>query len=150
MTAGKLNRGTAYAILPDQDNFLARFADSYQRLLDAVNTRAPGMVRTEKLARQRAGYPPPYGPNPSAPTRGALAPLELAAERLHVPEDLPYTPKLLAATFLGSFEKDPADRFPALLEGKGNGLMTERAMATAVPEEFVTALVSRALTQMPL
>ena len=142
--------GTAYAILPDSDSFLARFADSYQRLLASVNERAPGMDRAEKTARQRTGYPPAYAPNPSAPTRGALAPLELAAERLHVPEDLPYTPKLLAATCMGSFDKDPADRFPALLEGKGNGLMTERAMATAVPEEFVTALVSRALSEMPL
>lgn len=142
--------GTAYAILPDRDDFLARFADSYQRLLAAVNERAPGMSRTEKAARQRTGYPMPYAPNPSAPTKGALAPLELAAERLHVPEDLPYTPKLLAATFMGSFDKDPADRFPALLEGKGNGLMAERAMATAVPEEFVSALVSRALSEMPL
>lgn len=142
--------GTAYAILPDKDNFLTRFAESYQRLLAAVNERAPGMDRTEKTARQRAGYPAPYAPNPSAPTRGALAPLELAAERMRVPEDLPYTPKLLAATFMGSFDKDPADRFPALLDGKGTGLMTERAMATAVPEEFVTALVSRALAEMPL
>lgn len=142
--------GTAYAIVPDKDPFLARFAESYQRLLAAVNERAPGMDRTEKTARQRAGYPAPYAPNPSAPTRGALAPLELAAERMRVPGDLPYTPKLLAATFMGSFDKDPADRFPALLDGKGNGLMTERAMATAVPEEFVTALVSRALAEMPL
>ena len=60
--------GTAYAILPDQDRFLERFADSYQRLLAAVNQRAPGMDRTEKTARQRAGYPLPYAPNPSAPT----------------------------------------------------------------------------------
>ena len=142
--------GTAYAILPDRDGFLGRFAEQYQRLLAEVNQRAPGMDRTEKTARQRAGYPAPYAPNPSAPTRGALAPLELAAERLRVPEDLPYTPKLLAATFMGSFDKDPADRFPALLDGKDGSLMTERAMATAVPEEFVTALVSRALTQTPL
>ena len=67
-----------------------------------------------------------------------------------MPEDLPYTPKLLAATFMGSFDKDPADRFPALLDGKDNGPMTERAMAAAVPEEFVTALVSRTLTETPL
>lgn len=142
--------GTAYAILPDAGDFLTRFAESYQRVLTAVDERAPGMRRTEKLARQRAGYPPPYGPDLCAPTRGALAPLELAAERVHVPEDLSYTPKLLAATFMGSFDKDPADRFPTLLEGKGNNLMTERAMATAVPEEFVTALVSCALAKMPL
>ena len=54
------------------------------------------------------------------PTRGALALLELAAERVGVPEDVPYTPKLLAATFMGSFDKDPADRFPALLDGRDN------------------------------
>ena len=137
--------GTAYAILPDRDGFLARFAVQYQQLLAAVNRRAPGMDKVEKTARQRSGYPAPFAPNPSAPTRGAMAPLELAAERLHVPEDLPYSPKLLAATFMGSFDKDPADRFPALLEGKEGSLVTERAMATAVPEEFVTALVSRAL-----
>ena len=142
--------GTAYAILPDNDGFLGRFAENYQRLLAQINERAPGIDRVERTARQRAGYPAPFAPNASAPTRGALAPLELAAERLHVPEDLPYTPKLLAATFMGSFDKDPADRFPALLDGKDNGLMTERAMAAAVPEEFVTALVSRTLTETPL
>lgn len=142
--------GTAYAILPDRDGFLARFAAQYQQLLAEVNRRAPGMDRVEKTARQCSGYPAPFAPNPSAPTRGAIAPLELAAERLHVPEDLPYTPKLLAATFMGSFDKDPADRFPALLEGKEGSLVTERAMATAVPEEFVTALVSRALAETPL
>ena len=142
--------GTAYAILPDRDGFLARFAVQYQQLLAAVNRRAPGMDKVEKTARQRSGYPAPFAPNPSAPTRGAMAPLELAAERLHVPEDLPYSPKLLAATFMGSFDKDPADRFPALLEGKEGSLVTERAMATAVPEEFVTALVSRALAETPL
>ncbi len=92
----------------------------------------------------------PYAPNPSAPTRGALAPLELAAERVGVPEDMPYPPKLLAATFMGSFDKDPADRFPALLDGKENTLVTERAIAAAVPEEFVTALVSRTLSEMPI
>lgn len=142
--------GTAYGILPDSDGFLARFAETYQRILAQVNARAPGMDRVERSARQRAGYPQPFAPNPSAPTRGALAPLELACERLHVPEDLSYTPKLLAATFLGSFDKDPADRFPALLDGKEGSLVAERAMAAAVPEEFVTALVSRALTETPL
>ncbi|EFB76408.1 patatin-like phospholipase family protein [Subdoligranulum variabile] len=140
--------GTAYAIQPDPDAFLSRFAEGYQRLLAEVNARAPGMDRVEKSARQRTGYPAPFAPNPSAPTRGALAPLELACERLHVPEDLAYTPKLLAAAFLGSFDKDPADRFPALLSGKDGSLVAERALATAVPEEFVTALVSRVLTGM--
>ena len=71
-------------------------------------------------------------------------------ERVGVPEDIPYTPKLLAATFMGSFDKDPADRFPALLEGKENTLVTERAIAAAVPEEFVTALVSKTLSEMPI
>lgn len=141
--------GTAYGIQPDGEGFLARFADSYQRLLAEVAVRAPEAERLEKSARQRMGYPAPYAPNPSAPTRGALAPLELAAERLRVPEDLPYTPKLLAVTFLGSFDKDPADRFPALLDGGDGSLVAERAVAAAVPEEFVTALVSRALAETP-
>lgn len=140
--------GTAYAIRPDSDNFLDRFAERYQRLLAEANARAPGIDRVEKSARQRTGYPAAFAPNPSAPTRGALAPLELACERLHVPEDLAYTPKLLAAAFLASFDKDPADRFPTLLDGKDGSLVAERALATAVPEEFVTALVSRALTGM--
>ena len=104
----------------------------------------------EKNARQRANYPAPYAPNPSAPTRGALAPLELAAEHVGVPEDMPYTPKLLAATFMGSFDKDPADRFPALLDSRDNTLVTERAIAAAVPEEFVTALVSKTLGELPI
>ena len=104
----------------------------------------------EKNARLRANYPAPYAPNPSAPTRGALAPLELAAEHVGVPEDMPYTPKLLAATFMGSFDKDPADRFPALLDGRDNTLVTERAIAAAVPEEFVTALVSKTLGKLPI
>ena len=142
--------GTAYAILPSGDDFLARFAAQYQRLLAEAEARSPGLDRLEKLARQRAGYPPPFAPNASAPHAGALAPLELAAERLHVPEDLPYTPKLLAATFMGSFDKDPADRFPALLDGKEGSAVAERAVAAAVPEEFVTALVSRALAETPL
>ena len=142
--------GTAYAILPSDDDFLARFAAQYQRLLAEAEARSPGLDRLEKLARQRAGYPPPFAPNARAPTRGALAPLELAAERLHVPEDLPYTPKLLAATFMGSFDKDPADRFPALLGDKDGSAVAERAVAAAVPEEFVTALVSRALAETPL
>lgn len=142
--------GTAYAIQPEEDGFLARFAGQYQRLLRAVMARAPEIDRVEKSARQRTGYPPPYAPDPSAPTRGALAPLELAAERLHVPEDLPYTPKQLAAALVASFDKDPADRFPALLDGKDSGLVAERALAAAVPEEFVTALVSLTLAETTL
>ena len=53
-------------------------------------------------------------------------------------------------TFMGSFDKDPADRFPALLGGKDGSAVAERAVAAAVPEEFVTALVSRALAETPL
>ena len=146
----KVNGGTAYAMLPDNEEFLARFAEQYQKLLAEVCARAPEIDLVEKNARQRANYPAPYAPNPSAPTRGALAPLELAAERVGVPEDVPYTPKLLAATFMGSFDKDPADRFPALLDGRDNTLVTERAIAAAVPEEFVTALVSKTLGELPI
>ena len=51
---------------------------------------------------------------------------------------------------MGSFDKDPADRFPALLDGKEGSLVAEKAMAAAVPEEFVVALVSRTLADMPL
>ena len=98
----------------------------------------------------RRCYPAPFAPNPSAPTAAALAPLELAAEHVGVPEDMPYTPKLLAATFMGSFDKDPADRFPALLDGRDSTLVTERAIAAAVPEEFVTALVSKTLGELPI
>ena len=142
--------GTAYAMLPDNEEFLARFAEQYQKLLAEVCARAPEIDLVEKNARLRANYPAPYAPNPSAPTRGALAPLELAAEHIGVPEDMPYTPKLLAATFMGSFDKDPADRFPALLDGRDNTLVTERAIAAAVPEEFVTALVSKTLGKLPI
>ena len=143
--------GTAYAILPDTDGFLARFADSYQRCLADVCARVPELALFERTARQRMNYPAPYAPNPSAPTRGALAPLELAAERAGVPADLPYTPKLLAATFMGSFDKDPADRFADLWDGKERAeTVAERAIAAAVPEEFVTALVSHTLSNLGL
>lgn len=142
--------GTAYAIQPDNSGFLARFAQSYQQVLAAAAARAPGLDRIEKTARQRTGYPPPFAPDPSAPTRGALAPLELACERLRVPEDLAYTPGQLAAAFTGSFDRDPADRFPCLLYGREGSPAAERALAAAMPEEFVAALVSRALTGMSL
>ena len=106
--------GTAYAMLPDNEEYLAHFAERYQKLLAEVCARAPEIDLVEKNARQRANYPAPYAPNPSAPTRGALAPLELAAERVGVPEDIPYTPKLLAATFMGSFE----DKFLICIFGR--------------------------------
>ena len=132
--------GTAYGILPDSSAFLKNFAERYQLRLAEVAARSPAIDLVEKTARQLANYPAPFAPNPSAPTAAALAPLELAAEHLNVPADMPYTPKLLAATVMGSFEKDPADRFPALLDGKDGSLVAEKAMAAAAPEEFVTAL----------
>ena len=129
--------GTAYGILPDSSAFLKNFAERYQLRLAEVAARSPAIDLVEKTARQLANA-------------AALAPLELAAEHLNVPADMPYTPKLLAATVMGSFEKDPADRFPALLDGKDGSLVAEKAMAAAVPEEFVTALVSRTLADVPL
>ena len=38
----------------------------------------------------------------------------------------------------------------ALLDGRDNTLVTERAIAAAVPEEFVTALVSKTLGELPI
>jgi hypothetical protein len=32
-----------------------------------------------------------------------------------VPSEVPYTPKLLALTFMGQCDKDPADRYKTLL-----------------------------------
>ena len=49
---------------------------------------------------------------------------------------------------MASFDKDPADRFPALLDGEEAALVAERALAAAVPEEFVTGLVSKVLAEM--
>ena len=65
-----------------------------------------------------------------------------------MPADMP-TPKLLAQEKSGTV-KDPADRFPALLDGKDGSIVAEKAMAAAAPEEFVTALVSRTLADVPL
>ena len=135
-------------MLPDHEEYLALFAERYQKKLAEICARAPEIDLVEKNARQRATYPAPYAPNPSAPYRGALAPLELAAERCGVPEDVTYTPKQLAAAFMASFDKDPADRFPALLDGEEAALVAERALAAAVPEEFVTGLVSKVLAEM--
>ena len=147
VTLHSLDKNALVSILTEPKNALVK---QYQKLLAEVCARAPEIDLVEKNARLRANYPAPYAPNPSAPTRGALAPLELAAEHVGVPEDMPYTPKLLAATFMGSFDKDPADRFPALLDGRDNTLVTERAIAAAVPEEFVTALVSKTLGELPI
>ena len=140
--------GTAYGILPDEDDFLPKFAQSYQLHLAQACARAPELAMTERAARQRGGYPPAFAQNLLAPTRGALAPLELAAERLGVSPEMPYTPKLLALTFMGSYDKDPAERFATLLDGKEGSLVGERAMAVAAPEEFMVALVSRALADV--
>ena len=82
-------------------------------------------------------------------TRGAIAPLELAAEMVDVPSEVPYTPKLLALTFMGQCDKDPADRYKTLLGREEGNILGEAAMATAVPEDFVTALVSHTLSKMP-
>ncbi|MGN0984593.1 MAG: patatin-like phospholipase family protein [Gemmiger sp.] len=142
--------GTAYAILPSGDGFLARFAEAYQSTLQQVLERAPELKLAETLARQLKRYPAPFEEDPAAPTAGALAPLELAAETMQVPPDVPYTAKLLALTFMGSFDKDPADRFPALLKGEDGSLLGERAMAAAAVEDFVTALVSQTLSHVSL
>ena len=58
------------------------------------------------------------------------------------------TAKLLALTFLGSFDRDPADKFPILLGKQEGNVVGEAAMAAAAPEEFVTALVSHTLSGM--
>ena len=137
--------GTAYAMLPDNEEFLARFAEQYQKLLaeSAPAHRKLTLWRKTRGSAQTTRHPTHR--TRVRPPAAHSAPLELAAEHVGVPEDMPYTPKLLAATFMGSFDKDPADRFPALLDGRDNTLVTERAIAAAVPEEFVTALVSKTL-----
>ena len=139
--------GTAYPILPSGDGFLAAFAPAYNKLLAEVVTRVPALAMAEAAARKLHNYPPVFEKAPDAPTAGALAPLELAAEHLNVPPDIAYTPKMLALTFMGSFDKDPADKFPALLGGEGV-LVGEAAMAAAAPDDFVAALVSAAIGGM--
>lgn len=140
--------GTAYALLPDPDGFLPRFAAAYQQQLSAAIARAPTLALAETMARQCRAYPAPFSQNLLAPTRGASAPLELAAEKMDVPPEEPYTPRLLALTFLGSFDRDPADRFRVLLGREEGNQIGETAMAAAVPEDFVTALVSHTLQEM--
>ena len=140
--------GTAYAILPAKDDFAARFVAAYRDELAKAAQRAPTLWLTESMARQVKNYPPVYDRDPSAPTAAGLAPLELAAERMQVPPDTPMTAKILALTFLGSFDRDPADRFPVLLGQEEGSAVGEAAMAAAQPEEFVTALVSHTLSGM--
>lgn len=103
--------GTAYGILPDENSFMQDFAVEYQAQLSAAISRAPTLALTEALARQHKHYPAAFSENLTAPTRGAIAPLELAAEMVDVPSEVPYTPKLLALTFMGQCDKDPADRY---------------------------------------
>lgn len=140
--------GTAYALLPDPDGFLPKFAAAYQQQLSAAVSRAPTLALAETMARQRRDYPAPFSQNLLAPTRGASAPLELAAEKMNVPPEEPYTPRLLALTFLGSFDRDPADRFRVLLGREEGNHIGETAMAAAAPDDFVTALVSHTLQEM--
>ena len=54
-----------------------------------------------------------------------------------------------ALILLGSCDKDPADRYKTLLGREEGNILGEAAMATAVPEDFVTALVSHTLSKMP-
>ena len=140
--------GTAYALLPDPDGFLPKFAAAYQQQLSAAVSRAPTLALAETMARQRRDYPAPFSQNPLAPTRGASAPLELAAEKMNVPPEEPYTPRLLALTFLGSFDRDPADRFRVLLGREEGNHIGGTAMAAAAPDDCVTALVSHTLQEM--
>lgn len=141
--------GTAYGIRPDENGFMQRFAAEYQAQLSAVITRVPAMALLEPMARQRKHYPPAFADNLTAPTRGALAPLEMAAEMMGVPYEVTYTPKVLAVTFKGLCEKDPAERYKGLLGREAGNPLAEAAMAATVPEDFIVALVSHTLSKMP-
>lgn len=140
--------GTAYALLPDPDGFLTQFAAAYQQQLAAAISRAPTLALAENMARQRKEYPAPFSQNLQAPTRGASAPLELAAEKMNVPPEEPYTPRGLAQAFLRSFDRDPADRFRVLLGREEGNHLGETALAAAAPEDFIKALVSHTLREM--
>ena len=140
--------GTAYAILPADDGFAADFAATYRAALADAAARAPTVWLTESMARQVAGYPAVYEKDPAAPTAAGIAPLELAAERMQVPPTTPLTAKTLALTFLGSFDRDPADKFAILLGRQEGSVVGEAALAAAQPEEFVTALVSYTLANL--
>ncbi len=143
--------GTAYGLVPDTEGFLPRFIAAYLEVFDRAAARAPALRLTEALARQAGGWPPPFAEDPTAPTRGAVAPLELAAERFGVPPEVPCTPRALALAVLGSFDRDPAERFAALLEKDSNApTVGEAALACAEPAGFVTAMVCRALDEMGL
>ena len=93
--------GTAYAMLPDNEEYLAHFAERYQK----KPCRGLRPRTRDRSGREECPHPGklpgPLCAEPQRPRPAALAPLELAAERVGVPEDIPYTPKLLAATFGG-------------------------------------------------
>lgn len=141
--------GTAYALLPDADGFAPRFIAGYLAGLDRMAARVPTLLLTESLARQTAGYPAPFSENPTAVTRAAMAPLELAAERLDTPPDTPYTPRALAEALLAKAGNDPAERFAALFvpaeSWEEAPAVAAAALAAAEPGAFVTALVTETL-----
>ena len=146
--AGDMLTAALLELHPDPDGFLPRFIAAYLPLLARVQARVPALALTERLARDAGGWPPPFAADPTAPTRGAIAPLELAAEALGVPPDTPDTPRLLALTLLGSFDRDPSERFEALFRDDDTPAVGPAAMAAAEPAAFVTALVCRALSEM--
>ncbi len=141
--------GTAYGLVPDTDGFLPRFIAAYLEVFDRAAARVPTLRLTEALARQAGGWPPAFEADPTAPTRGAVAPLELAAERFDVSPEVLYTPRALALAVLGSFDKDPAERYEALFaKGSDAPAVGEAALAAADPPAFVAAMVCRALDEM--
>ncbi len=146
--------GTAYALQPDTDGFATRFIAGYLAALDRMAARVPTLLLTESLARQTAGYPAPFSADPTAVTRAAMAPLELAAERLDTPPDTPYTPRALAEALLAraaESEHEPAQRFAALFvpeaEWEEAPAVAAAAVAAAEPGAFVTALAAEAAKQ---
>ena len=98
-------------MLPDNEEFLARFAEQYQscwpRSAPAHRKltlwRKTGSAQTTRRPMHRTRVRPPAAPWP----RWSWPPSASAC-----PEICPYTPKLLAATFMGSFDKDPARPLP--------------------------------------
>lgn len=140
--------GTAYGLLPDSADFLPDFIARYLMLLDRVGERVPALTLLEPLARQLGGWPPPFADKPFAPTRGAVAPLELAAEKLGVPPDRLYTPRQLGQAILNAEGKALRKRFAALLNPGDLPPVGEAAQAAAEPDAFVAALVCAVLEQM--
>ncbi len=137
-------------MLPDNEEFLARFAEQYQKLLAEVCARAPEIDLVEKNARLRANYPAPYAPNPSAhPRRTGPAGAGRRARRRARGRALTRRscwprPSWAALT------KTRQTASPPCWTGETTPLVTERAIAAAVPEEFVTALVSKTLGELPI